>query len=58
MRLSGVGGLKDNETKSGQGVSEGIVLGVYTGRKAQSQKGADEEKAKRSRARGHYEVEE
>lgn len=53
-----MGGLKDNETKSGQGVSEGIVLGVYTGRKAQSQKGADEEKAKRSRARGHYEVEE
>lgn len=53
-----MGGLKDNGTKSGQGVSEGIVLGVYPGRKAQSQKGADQEKAKRSRARGHYEVEE
>lgn len=36
--------------KVAKGVSEGIVLGVYTGRKAQSQKGADQEKAKRSRA--------
>lgn len=28
LKLCGMGALKDNKTKNGQGVSEGIVLGV------------------------------
>lgn len=37
LRFCGMGGLKDNVTKSDHGVVEGRVLHVYTGRRAQSQ---------------------
>lgn len=57
LKLCGISGLKYNVTKIDQGVAEGMVLDIETGRSAQSHEVADKEKAKRARARDHNEVE-